>query len=47
MGLVGELPVGLSFVARAWEEGKLIRLAYAFEQATRLRRGPKYLTAYP
>ena len=47
MGLVGELPVGLSFVARAWEEGKLIKLAYAFEQATRLRRGPKYLTAYP
>ena len=47
MGLVGELPVGLSFVARAWEEGKLIRLAYAFEQATKLRRGPKYLTTYP
>lgn len=47
MGLVGELPVGLSFMARAWEEGKLIKLAYAFEQATRLRRGPKYLTAYP
>src|ERR1035437_7069618 len=47
MGLVGELPVGLSFVARAWEEGTLIKLAYAFEQATRLRRGPKYLTAYP
>jgi amidase len=47
MGLVGELPVGLSFVARAWEEGKLIKLAYAFEQATKLRRGPKYLTAYP
>jgi amidase len=47
MGLVGELPVGLSFVARAWEEGKLIKLAYAFEQATKLRRGPKYLTTYP
>ncbi len=47
MGFVGELPVGLSFVARAWEEGKLIKLAFAFEQATKLRREPKYLATYP
>ncbi len=47
MGLVGELPVGLSFMARAWEEGKLITLAHAFEQATKLRRAPKFLTTYP
>jgi amidase len=47
MGFAGELPVGLSFVAGAWEEGKLIKLAFAFEQATKLRREPKYLATYP
>ncbi|MGH7328230.1 MAG: amidase [Polyangiaceae bacterium] len=47
MGYAGELPVGLSFIARAWEEVKLIKLAFAFEQATKLRREPKYLATYP
>ena len=32
-GFVHGLPVGISFFGRAWSEGKLIRLAYAFEQA--------------
>jgi len=41
MGFVGELPVGLSFFGRAWSEPTLIRLAYAYEQATRHRRPPR------
>jgi amidase len=34
----GTLPAGLQFFGRAWSEPTLIRLAYAYEQATRHRR---------
>ncbi len=40
-GLAAGLPVGLSFFGRAWSEGVLLKLGYAFEQATRARRRPK------
>ncbi|HEV2404037.1 MAG TPA: amidase [Ktedonobacterales bacterium] len=41
-GEVHGLPVGLTFMGTAFSEPKLIALAYAFEQATRARRAPRY-----
>jgi amidase len=37
------LPVGISFFGRAWSEPTLIRLAYAYEQASKLRRAPQFI----
>lgn len=42
MGHVAGLPVGLSFLASAWSDARLITFAYAYEQATRHRRPPVY-----
>ena len=41
------LPVGISFVGRAFTEGKIIGLGYAFEQATKARRLPVHTPALP
>lgn len=47
-GFTGDhLPVGLSFLGRAFTEGKLIGLAYSFEQATRARRLPVHTPRLP
>ena len=36
------LPIGISFFGRAWSEPTLIKLAYAYEQATKHRRPPAF-----
>jgi amidase len=47
MGFVGELPVGVSFFSGRFDEPRLIALTFAFEQATRARRAPKFLPTVP
>ena len=41
----GELPVGISFMGRKWSEPTLIKLAYAFEQGTKMRHAPRYVSS--
>jgi len=43
MGTVHDLPVGLSFIAGAYREDEIIKLGYAFEQATKKRTRPKFI----
>lgn len=46
-GYVFGLPVGVSFFGRAYSEPTLIKLAYAYEQATKHRRPPTFAPHAP
>lgn len=43
MGFVHELPVGISFFGTAYTEPQLISIAYAYEQASNMRKPPKFI----
>ena len=42
-GFIFGLPVGISFFGGAYQEPTLIKLAYAYEQATQVRKAPQFL----
>jgi len=46
-GYIQGLPSGISFFGPAFSEPTLIKVAYAYEQATKARKVPKYLPTYP
>ncbi len=45
-GYVFGLPVGVTFMASAWSEPKLIRIASGFEAAADVRRAPRFLPTF-
>jgi amidase len=42
-GFTHNLPVGISFFGRAYSENVLIKIAYAYEQATKHRKAPTFI----
>ena len=42
MGFVHGMPIGIAFLGTAFQEGPLIGIAYAYEQATKHRREPQF-----
>jgi amidase len=44
MGFVDDLPVGVTFYSKAWNEPILLEIAYSYEQGTKHRKAPKFRT---
>ncbi len=44
-GFIFGLPVGVSFFGRAWSEPVLLKIAYGFEQLTKARKPPQFLSS--
>jgi amidase len=42
-GFAGPLPIGVSFIGPRFGEAKLLPLAFAFEQGTRVRTPPRFI----
>jgi amidase len=42
MGFIDDLPVGITFFGKAWNESVLLEIAYSYEQGTKHRKAPKY-----
>jgi amidase len=45
MGFTEGLPIGLTFTGKAFDEGGLISLAFAFEQHTKARKAPEFISS--
>ena len=45
MGFIDDLPVGVTFFGRAWNESILLEIAYSYEQGTKHRKTPKYIVS--
>ena len=43
MGFIDDLPVGVTFFGRAWNEPLLLEIAYGYEQGTKHRKAPRYI----
>ena len=44
MGFVNDLPVGLSFIGKPFDEAGIITIGYAYEQASKNRKEPEFKT---
>jgi amidase len=43
MGAVHGLPIGISFIGTKWDDARVLRAGYAYEQASKARAAPRYL----